>query len=621
MEEKPSTPQDSSKTTVNNDSTTRKKPRRKDKSDLGADFIAPDGGWGWIVCIAAGFSNFSLFPPLQQYGLIYRQRMEKFGFNGKQITSILNVEMALSSLVGLVNGAVFRRFTFRQVGAFGSLLAFTGVLLSAFSESFVQYLIVFSAIYGVGVGLCMSASSLAINTYFKNKRRKATGYAWTLTGLGPIIFPHISLLLLAHYGPQGSILVYAALTLNSFLCSLTLQPVLWHSPKPKIEKSAGEKTVKIDMDSNQIQNNYKCTFCQYQKKRKRSIFTSQYVFNEDDPDRPGFEIMEPGTPMMARANDGWYGSKLSLAEKSARYRPPRIRRHTTRQISCEYGYDQEDMGESSLSKPNYFNLERDELERYTSKVSVNSKTGAASEFQCTCAEEKLLMQTNNQELVTSNTPSQEDELTREQMTFWQKVVMFFDLDLLKDFTFVNLAVGVSIMTFGEINFSILTPFILNSFGYSDTQISRAMSLLAGVDITVRFLGPFVLEKVKLPNQVLFGFGIIIISMGRLIVSMTDSYHIALMAFVLIGFGKGFRTIFQPLIIPSHVPLKRLPAASGLQLISHSITYFLLGPLLGLITDNFGYVFTIHSINVLACMALIFWVVEAMLRRRLHNRSN
>lgn len=37
-----------------------KKPQRRDKSDLGENFIAPDGGWAWLVCIAAGISNVSL---------------------------------------------------------------------------------------------------------------------------------------------------------------------------------------------------------------------------------------------------------------------------------------------------------------------------------------------------------------------------------------------------------------------------------------------------------------------------------------------------------------------------------------------------------------------------------
>lgn len=40
--------------------TTKPKKKRRDKSDLGPDFVAPDGGWGWVVCLAAGFSNVSI---------------------------------------------------------------------------------------------------------------------------------------------------------------------------------------------------------------------------------------------------------------------------------------------------------------------------------------------------------------------------------------------------------------------------------------------------------------------------------------------------------------------------------------------------------------------------------
>lgn len=46
-------------TIVYQETTKPKKPKRRDKSDLGPDFVAPDGGWGWVVCLAAGFSNVS----------------------------------------------------------------------------------------------------------------------------------------------------------------------------------------------------------------------------------------------------------------------------------------------------------------------------------------------------------------------------------------------------------------------------------------------------------------------------------------------------------------------------------------------------------------------------------
>lgn len=61
---------------------------------------------------------------------------------------------------------------------------------------------------------------------------------------------------------------------------------------------------------------------------------------------------------------------------------------------------------------------------------------------------------------------------------------------------------------------------------------------------------------------------------------TQTYTWGLVVAVIIGAGKGLRTIFMALVIPSYVSLERLPAASGLQLATSGLLFIILGPVVG-----------------------------------------
>lgn len=66
----------------------------------------------------------------------------------------------------------------------------------------------------------------------------------------------------------------------------------------------------------------------------------------------------------------------------------------------------------------------------------------------------------------------------------------------------------------------------------------------------------------------------------LVLIHTQTYSISLLVAVIIGFGKGLRTIFIALVIPTYVPLERLPAASGLQLASSGLAFLIFAPVIG-----------------------------------------
>lgn len=57
-------------------------------------------------------------------------------------------------------------------------------------------------VIAIGMGLTLSAFSLAFNSYFTTKRSRAMGLTMVITGLGPIFMPQVTSFLLSFYGIQ-----------------------------------------------------------------------------------------------------------------------------------------------------------------------------------------------------------------------------------------------------------------------------------------------------------------------------------------------------------------------------------------------------------------------------------
>lgn len=80
-----------------------------------------------------------------------------------------------------------------------------------------------------------------------------------------------------------------------------------------------------------------------------------------------------------------------------------------------------------------------------------------------------------------------------------------------------------------------------------------------------------------------------------------------------------------LVIPSHVPLDRLPGATGLHLLFSGIFYMVAGPVVGVIKDTFNYPVTLHYLNLFTYLTVISWTLESYCRskkeRKLADQPN
>lgn len=198
----------------------------------------------------------------------------------------------------------------------------------------------------------------------------------------------------------------------------------------------------------------------------------------------------------------------------------------------------------------------------------------------------------------------------------QKIVTLFDLTLLRDRIYVNMMLGMSIAVFAEINFSLLTPFILNDLGYETEQIASIMSTLAVADLMFRFISPFIGDSLKLTPRVMYMIALSLLILTRFSILIARNYTEMIVVAFFLGVAKGVRTVYMGLVIPSYIPLKRLPAASSIQMMTNGIILMTIGPLVGLIRDLSGsYSKSILFINAFTIVTLIMWAVEMIYVRR------
>lgn len=215
------------------------------------------------------------------------------------------------------------------------------------------------------------------------------------------------------------------------------------------------------------------------------------------------------------------------------------------------------------------NHDRRSLGQLSRKSSISASLANVDELYCNGTDRPL-----------QNGHPIKPSLKRTNTSLSQKIIKLFDLDLLKDWQFLNLLMGISIAVFAEINFSLLTPLILSDQGYNNISIASFMSTLGIADIIFRFCAPFIGDCLKQTPQVMCIYSFVIAIIGRAMVMFSTSLSQLLGIAVGLGVAKGFRSVYLNLVIPAYLPLERLPSASGIQMVSKGIILILLGPLLG-----------------------------------------
>jgi MFS family permease len=190
--------------------------------------VPPDGGYGWVVASAMALNSFIYIPLSSCFGLIFKDTFAELGLSAAEVSLIVNLHTAFGMLTGLLNGVLLKLFGYRKTAMLAAVLYFGGITSTSFARSFPFFIVAYGLVASLGLGMCKSSFSLALNTYFKKRRSKAIGFTVTVTGFGPIVLPQLITFLMKFYDPQGVMLIFGGLCAHFFVTALLLQPVKWH---------------------------------------------------------------------------------------------------------------------------------------------------------------------------------------------------------------------------------------------------------------------------------------------------------------------------------------------------------------------------------------------------------
>ncbi|XP_071452608.1 monocarboxylate transporter 7-like isoform X1 [Hetaerina americana] len=545
------------------DSAIGKKEKMKNLEDM--EFVAPDGGWAWVVAAACGLSSFFILPLGQNFGLIYKEKYEEWGISQAEYSFMRNLEFSVSSCIGLLTGALLRRYGYRKMALFGGSLCSLSYMVTSQISSLTNFTIFFSILGGVGAGIVWPSNALALNTYFKKRRGIATGLSWTATGLSPVLMPQLITFLLGYTDVHGTVLILAGLVLHTIPMALLLQPAHWHGKW--VPRAANQGGVAKQPEASEEEQRFlevpEGGHGARVHERKASLRMGQVETSDEDgkclvntQSTLGLDVAAP----ISRHSSVW-----SLA--------------STRNRQCTKDrLDEECHKEYEVVVP----------EVIATEDQKKSVPGAREEAEVTLPK-------------------------------WTRaigaVVDFFDLTLLKDPKFVTIFVGMTLGFVAEVNFALLVPFIYAEYGFSKDLVALFMSTMAMMDLVTRFSVPFITDRLQMDAKFMYSVGIMILSTGRIGMAHLSGFKTLIAVTLWLGFGKGLRTVYMALVMPSYVPLHRLPTASGLQMMANGVIFICVGPLFGYLRDNSdSYTTSLHCINILTFGMVVLWTVEFFVER-------
>jgi MFS family permease len=171
--------------------------------------ITPKLFYGWIIVAAAFAITFIGFGSAYTFSMFVGALQIEFGASRGSVSLVFSLAGFIYFGFGVISGPLADRFGARRLAILGMALIGVGLALASIARSLTEVYLA----YGLGVGLGIGCSYVpvlgVVQRWFIKRRAFASGLAVSGIGMGTLILPPLSALLIDSLGWRDAYLVLA----------------------------------------------------------------------------------------------------------------------------------------------------------------------------------------------------------------------------------------------------------------------------------------------------------------------------------------------------------------------------------------------------------------------------
>ncbi|XP_054718143.1 monocarboxylate transporter 10-like [Uloborus diversus] len=192
-------------------------------------FQPPDGGWGWVVCMASFWTNGTIFGVMNCFGVLYVKLKEKFEESHEEaafVTSwVGSVSIGMTFLLSPVASILTDKLGIRTTAFIGGLMATAGMLISSFVPSLELLYLTYGVLLGSGASLAYTPSLVVLGHYFHRRLGFVNGLVTAGSSVFTMVMPLLLTYLLDTIELSATLQILSLVMGSLMVCALTFRPL------------------------------------------------------------------------------------------------------------------------------------------------------------------------------------------------------------------------------------------------------------------------------------------------------------------------------------------------------------------------------------------------------------